>query len=241
METFVALTSLSTDECKWISERVFNLSNYWIHRNETGPSGGCATLGCASYLDIGCSTSPQTDYYDRCQHTNQILMDNFADLYDRVKYTINRFVGINFEFENNTALPGFHIFWGSSLLKTPTPKMWHFDSQHRIIDWKGYLGNYPKLSFTLPLKLPAGGASIEIVPVKAQELNSKAGEYDLDQIAKKYQGVNTTYWYNCGKLGLQTDLWLHRIGRSGSQAPEDYRITLQGHLLNVDNRWIAYW
>lgn len=231
------------ERCRELTERVFSLRDAWIPRAHCGQHGGFATLGCATYLDVCSSDRPQRDYYDRCRGQNELLRSNFGDLLERVFAKLSEAIQAEIYVSEELALPGFHVFWGTSLVDVPTPSLCHFDTQFQSIRWHGRWGNSSPKSFTVPICLPVGGSSLDLWPITYRELlegSSSRGTSLLEYVVSQQHHCQT-HWYELGICTIQNDLWLHRIGKSGTQAPMDYRITLQGHLLEVEGQWIAYW
>jgi hypothetical protein len=112
----------------------------------------------------------------------------------------------------------------------------HFDAQFQWLRWPGKVGTSKPYSFTLPIALPVGGASLDYWRIEPKDLDPADEDYTVrDPEARE------TYWYELGTLAAVKGLWLHRIGACGTTRAADYRITLQGHLIEVDGRWIAYW
>lgn len=228
--------------CRDIASRVFSMRQAWIPRAHCSTTGGFATLGCATYLDVGSSPSPERDYYCRLFEQNQLLMAHFGDLLDRMRVRLGIAFKSDIKMTEDFALPGFHIFWGTSLVDEPTPDLSHFDTQFQMLPWSGYRGISAPKSFTLPVCLPDGGASLDLWPITYREFLEGPGQSrSAHQYARDTSEHCRTHFYELGICTIQNDLWLHRIGRCGTRGANDYRITLQGHLFEIDGQWIAYW
>jgi hypothetical protein len=189
-------------------------------------------------LDVSSSAEPATTYYARVPDENRLLACEFGDVLNDVLGALGRLTGRQVVTDPNLALPGFHIFWGTSLVDTPTDRMNHFDIQYRALRWVGSWGPEPPRSFTVPIVLPAGGSSLDCWPIRYGDVDPSPHAHPQAACSLEH---GTTIWYELGKMLVHTDLWLHRIGRSNSRGPRDYRITLQGHLLEVNGNMVAYW
>jgi hypothetical protein len=118
----------------------------------------------------------------------------------------------------------------------------HFDTQFQMLRWRGQWGTAAPKSFTLPVSLPQGGASMDMWPITHREFVDGPGRTrNAHQYAGDTPELCRTHWYELGVCTIQNDLWLHRIGRCGTRAANDFRITLQGHLMEIDGQWITYW
>ena len=116
-------------------------------------------LGAASYANSG------KEYSNIIKHTNPILINNFKNLFDKVKVFLESNLEKECFFDKNLSYPGFHIFYANhsdSLL--PSTSL-HIDTPYEL--HKEYLNkNYEKinfdfpLTFTLALKLPKSGAGL---------------------------------------------------------------------------------
>ncbi|KXF81853.1 hypothetical protein [Enterovibrio coralii] len=231
-------TLLSPPDCARLVDKLFSLRSAWTSRSEhNNETGGFYTLGTASYIDANHSCDVQTTYYDSAMVTNQILRDNFSDILELLKYVFSQYLSSPVLFDDDLALPGFHIFHGSSITLEPTNLMGHFDLQFLPLRWKGVWNQaYPPLSFTLVLQLPEKGGDFEWWNKTYADLRHHS---ITDWIAEHPDPIREVL--KVGSMVIQNGLVLHRIGRSHSNSESDYRITLQGHLIRVGDYYYMYW
>jgi hypothetical protein len=219
---------LGSEECVELSQRVHALNESWIRRGNQ-----FFTLGTASYMDAASSTS---SYEAKAKMQNHFLLNSFEALLHRVRIFVEQLTDEPAFFDDSFALPGFHIFTfhGEDRRKENVAARAHFDLQ-----WRSVLkGRIPSatLSFTLPIELPSGGASMAVWPIHYsafEALGVSAGEYATSHA---FQTVD----YISGRVVAHDGLVLHAIG-FGPIASEGFRITLQGHGVKLKEGWLLYW
>ncbi len=215
-------------ECDMIEKRVFGLREYWTQRAER-----FFTLGAAAYLD---APAHRDTYLKAAKALNPILGESFSWLYERVQVGFEEVLGKPVSYDDECALPGFHIFvfHGEDQSQDRPATRAHFDMQwmHAMPD------RQPEqtLSFTLLVDEPSGGSSMEIWPVHTRTLSMS---FD----AQKYAATSAsrTLRYSRGYMVVHDGLLLHAIGRAGIAAPRGHRITFQGHGTKSSDGWKLYW
>ena len=217
-------------ECEEAAERVLALRGRWRARTE----GSFYTLGAASYID---ATSQHASYAEAAAVTNPVLDESFGWLLERVREFFEELLGEKVTYDERYALPGFHIFVlrGEDRSRDNVAARAHFDLQ-----WMHAVpGCTPSgtLSFTLPVREPSGGASMEIWHTRYQEA------VRLGFVATKYAATHPsqTVRYSLGRIVVHDGYVLHAIGRAGVAAPKGLRITLQGHGVRLPQGWMLYW
>jgi hypothetical protein len=221
---------LDSAECEDAAECVLALRSRWSVRTE----GSFYTLGAASYMD---ATKQHAAYSAAAAVTNPILEESFDWLLERVREFFEELLGETVSYDTRYALPGFHIFVlrGEDRSQDNVAARAHFDLQ-----WMHAIqGSEPSgtLSFTLPVREPTGGASMEIWPARYQDA------VRLGIVASQYAASHSsqTVWYSPGRIVVHDGYVLHAIGRAGVAAPKGMRITLQGHGVRLPRGWILYW
>lgn len=218
-----------------IREHVMELRSSWVQRHPQLPS---FTLGAASYLDARHSGADA--YLTLARRFNPQLVERFASLYDEVLGSLSSFVGEKVDVTRELALPGFHIFLADRAFEQPVADV-HFDLQYQWIDWEPYGGIDPQtqISFTLPVRIPKGGAGLTIwksdwMSVAHLDPSERAARIrsTTEQVEERYEQ---------GVLVIHTGHWLHRISPARNVEPDDQRITLQGHAIRTGSGWVAYW
>ena len=219
--------------CATIRDEVYALRRYWTRRQVDRPS---FTLGAASYLDI-----PQGGihaYRTTIVRTRRRLEATFAELYAQVRAGMSAHLETErVDYHPELALPGFHIFEAHPAFARPKI---HFDLQHRYFEWTDPRFEQPshRRTFTVAVALPHAGAGLNLWP-----LSSEVGEAmaEADRVAWVAKTAPTYEAYQLGELVVHTGDQLHQIAGSTASAPDDVRLTLQGHAQREDEQWWLYW
>lgn len=88
---------------------------------------------------------------------------------------------------------------------------WHIDTPHLTLN----LGHEDTWAFTLPIQLPSGGGGME--------------------------SRESYHAYEVGQMILHKGNDLHRIANFKDYKPNEYRITLQGHIVRVEGKLVMFW
>lgn len=225
---------LSPEECKIIRDKILDLRDHWTNRG--GGALPIYTLGTASYLDA--SRNDDSAYREKAKTTNPILRNNFQFLYQRLYNVLSNIFKMPVTFAEDLAYPGFHIFLASKMFEQPVAST-HFDLQFRSIKWnhRNIDFDHP-ISFTCPVAIPKFGSGLNYWDINGKE-HEKSSHQELE--ALKASKKTLFLPYNLGKLVLHHGLILHQIAPSKEIAPDDERITLQGHGLICDGVMQLYW
>lgn len=221
---------LDDQECREIRDRVIGLRAHWTNRR----GSFFFTLGAAAYLDGEHDREP---YLSAARTANPILVAHFMPLLERVRSSLECFLHLPVVFDESLALPGFQIFVfdGRDQRHDNPAARAHFD-----LPWLRVLPHTTPdqfLSFTLLIDEPTGGASLQMWNARfesARTANVSAAEFASNH---KFESM----LYSWGELIAHDGLTLHAIGRSLVATPRGYRITLQGHGLLLNSRWLIYW
>ena len=146
---------------------------------------------------------------------NPILKQEFGLLYDLVTEHLSKQFDEPVVLTDQFAYPSFHIFESNPILLTQSG-LWHTDYPHTTL---GVTAPDP-YSFTLAIKLPSGGAGLDYKDSDGQEKH-------LPYVEK-------------GMVGHDGSI-LHRISCMKSYVPNEFRITLQGHVVRIDGQLTLFW
>lgn len=221
---------LEPDECREIRDLVLRMKPRWTTRGE----GSFYTLGTASYLD---APGQPLAYVQAAQATNPLLGSEFGWVQERILAFFEDLLGERTYFDNQYALPGFHIFkfGGEDRSRERAASKAHFDLQWMsVIPGQGPGGT---LSFTIPIEQPSGGSCMEVWTLRYREaVQLQVAGYEY---AQNHPSQRITY--KPGRVVVHDGLVLHAIGNSSLPAPKGYRITLQGHGARLAGKWLLYW
>ena len=154
------------------------------------------------------------NYYKNLKHMNERLISNFSDVYVSIQEYLQESLGEPVYLNHNYSVPSFHIFESHPVF-LDFPSNWHTDYPHLILD----IGDKDAHSFTYVVDIPSCGAGLEY----------KDGE-------------ETKYLeYNVGDFIFHKGDFLHNIAPLKEYKPNEYRITLQGHIVRDQDRLIMFW
>ena len=153
-------------------------------------------------------------YHEEIKTLNPILLKNFGNTYQIIiDYLSNQFKE-PIELNNSLAHPSFHIFISDPFLLTHAG-LWHQDIPHTTLG----LDPIDPHSFTVAIKLPTGGAGIDYVENELQKYMPYVEKGIINQDGKV----------------------LHRISSLKEYVPNEYRITMQGHLIRINGVLTMFW
>ena len=242
-------------EAENYANKVISLKNSFKDYGETKYS----ILGAASYAN------DQLSYKNIKNKINPLLNENFPDLLNIIKNKLSYILNAECFFDENLSLPGFHIFYPNHVdaclpltsLHIDLPYELHedyFKNKYSSIDF-----DFP-LTFTLALRLPKTGGFLWYWDKDGWDKKTKENCYELyDDIDEKYKSIfqdgdktptlkeyeeflkPKRLIYEVGYLVLFRGNPLHQIGPFENPLDkDDLRITLQGHGLFCDSKWILY-
>jgi hypothetical protein len=216
-----------------LAEILGGISGLRQHWREHAP--GFFTLGLAHYKDgmNGLSAAG-------IEASNARLAATFGPALDDLRSFLARELGRAVEWGAGLPLPGFHILDARALQPGRPAGDSHFDLQYTAVRFDGPVD--ATLSFTVPIRVPAAGATLEHWPVDYAELRRLIADGEIADIAEAQRRFPMhAVEYEPGKACLQHGLPLHRMGTVSDVRSYDHRITLQGHAALVDGRWVGYW
>ena len=225
----------SEKECERITNSLLEIKNLWQHRYGTV----FFSLGALSYLDEG------YDYIDNVNRYNSILSNKFTWAYDKIQQyfqkNIEKTVTYGANRPQTKAFPGFHIFQNAEILNQ---NKWgasiHIDSPELKHDWESEILDV--FTFTISIKSPTGKSGLrfwvdteswnEVSPIYYDECNSEMK--DLLRETALYVPYKTGYIYE------HTGEVYHQIATEENFIEGELRITLQGHLAELEDVIVIY-
>jgi len=154
------------------------------------------------------------EYKNMQKGMNELLYNNFKELYNNVLHVLQDKLNERIYLPKDLCYPGFHIFPSDESLLTIAGN-WHEDYPHETLG----LGNKDTSTFTVPILLPKSGGGIDCMINDAP-------------IYISYK-ENEMLWHD--------GTTLHRIASFKEYKPNEYRITLQGHLIRRNNKMEVFW
>ena len=154
------------------------------------------------------------NYHQEIKALNPILIKDFGDTYQIIIDYLSDQFKEPIKLSNNLAHPSFHIFISDPFLLTHAG-IWHQDIPHTTLG----LDPIDPYSFTVAIKLPTGGAGIDYVEDGLQKY--------MPYVEKGILGQD-------GKV-------LHRISSLKTYVPNEYRVTMQGHLIRINGVLTMFW
>jgi hypothetical protein len=240
LSTFNSIEILKPEQCDEICSTVHMLRSFWAQVHEPTEF---FTLGVASYIEFCRPGDAAARYREKARESNPLLREYFAGLMDYLRVTLERHFGEPAAFEEEFGRPGFHIWLTDAIPLQPTASV-HFDLQYRQVGWpEGGGADYERpVSFTLPLRLPAGGGGMNVWNLQYGEvegLGARGVPVDINELKEERERAH--YDYKLGHLVIHTGHFLHQIAPAERVEPGDERITLQGHAMRCGGRWLLYW
>jgi len=157
----------------------------------------------------------KTPEYKKAQkNINKLLYNNFEELYNCVLHELEDKLNEKIYLPKDLCYPGFHIFMSDKSLLTIAGN-WHEDYPHKTLG----IGEENTSTFTVPILLPESGGGIDCM------INSMPIHVGYKE--------NEMLWHD--------GTTLHRIAGLKEYKPNEYRITLQGHLVKRNNRMEVFW
>jgi len=145
---------------------------------------------------------------------NALLIEHFGFMYRALQKMLGVICGEKVHMQVTYALPGFHVFPSDPQFLS-TSGSWHVDLPHNTLG----LGNQDTQAYTVAIKLPTGGGGMDM----------------------KINGKEEYVPYEEGKMYLHDGTDVHRISCYKEYHPDEYRITLQGHLVRHNGELIMFW
>lgn len=224
------LPLLRPAEAAGVAARVLELRDRWTRRDRRNPF---FTLGAAAYLD-----GPAA-YAAGWARDNALLEAEFGDLHARVATALADLLGDPVRLRRDAALPGFHVHGGCRLFEEHAGSI-HTDRQYLRLAWDP--AREPDLSaplsFTLPLRIPEGGAGLRLWDLHLEEVEDLPIPR-LRELLDRRDRADVTY--EVGRLEVHSGHQVHQIAPLPRGERDAWRITLQGHGVRCRDGWWLYW
>ena len=181
------------------------------------------TVGLPAYL----SQQNQNEYEQCAIATNASQWRRWESLYSEVFAVLARFLGETVLVSRRAAIPGFHVIRNSAAFPQYHGGVPHVDSSYlHVPAFNGKLLGDEQYSFTLLLSNDADRIGLEFWSPGTSECD-----------AQSQSPVGFVAYHN-GSLVIFDSRIVHRIAPfSGVQE----RVTLQGHIVRLEGRLIAFW
>lgn len=154
------------------------------------------------------------DYHNHFE-TDRIILENFKDLIDAILEYLSNLHNESVVLSFDLACPGFHIF-ESSMRFQGVSGNWHYDYPHETLKLNGT----DPSTVTVAIMLPKSGAGLDWIDGNGQQ-----------QYLPYHKGCIITH---DGKTP-------HRIAGFKEIVHNEYRISMQGHLIRRDKTLELYW
>jgi hypothetical protein len=225
---------LSPEECGRVRDAVLELKPLWT---SWFPGIPFFTLGAATYRDA--QTNGLAAYREKARAMNPILQERFGWLYERLHAALSDAFGAPFFFDEELALPGFHVFQYHESFTKPVASV-HFDLQQNQLDWSRHeeVDLDTPLSLTLSIRLPSAGAGLRLWPLTLVETARMTKDEFRGVVARTEPELHT---YREGWFVVHSGSQLHQIAPALGMRADDERITLQAHALPTARGYVLYW
>jgi hypothetical protein len=231
----------SAEECAAIRQRIHELRHLWIPRHLQFEHDGkildeqSYTLGVASYCDAWQHPQP---YVEAAKRTNADLRRHFGWIYPRLAQAVEKVTHRRSVYDDELALPGFHIFLASRVFELPVAPI-HFDFHARLLEWDGKNADLrDTISYTGSISLPRGGAGLNIWDLTSGDVEDRSYQ-EIRALAERRP--RTFIPYTVGNAVLHSADIVHQIAPWHDVSPDDERITLQGQGIRVDETYLLFW
>jgi hypothetical protein len=247
MNNWILKKKLNNRDIEFYLKKIYSLKCNWIQRNKNLPF---FSLGMAAYLD-----GPSNSYLDLNKRNfyNKILYDNFNDLYVKLLPILSYLLNCNCEIYKESAIPGFHIYMPNLYLKNASSvhqSSPHMDTQFKYVFPEKGLKQEDFVSFTLPLicsqdsGLNIWKPDVELPENVLDMVNEKShinltgsnmlSKYAAQSVFQKPSFIR----YSPGTIFIHRGVFFHS---PVLEADKISRITLQGHGVKKDGKFLLFW
>lgn len=208
---------------------------------EVGIEVPCYSLGVAvTYVRNRRYGKDQIDDYAAAvAGIRPLLQAHFAPLYQKLADELSNVLDASVVYDERLGLPGFHVFMAHPFC-TQSLSPIHIDAQYTDLPVPGAkdVDSDSSISVTLPVELPASGGGIDFYDAELEDVIN----LDYDQAQRELRSCpKRHYEYAPGRLVVHSGRHFHQVAPTPEYVPGERRITLQGHALHADGRWIFYW
>ena len=225
----------SENECVKISNILIQNEHKWQAR-----VGNCFfSFGALSYLDEG------WDYQNKLQYFNPLLWENFDWVYKKIQNYYQEKLNKSVVYWNKEpfpkAFPGFHIFQNSEIINQ---NKWgasiHTDSPHTKHAWPTKINCV--FTFTISIQSPNNGSGLRFWLNEENFHNISPVYYDdlIEDDKRKLEEEAIYIPYKIGYIYEHDGNTYHQIATEKDFKPNERRISLQGHLTELNDCVILY-
>jgi hypothetical protein len=209
---------LSENECTDIQHKLFSVNHIWQ----------TSDVKYFYYLPLGLYTTPNSSTYKENLSYKPIMYNLFGTYYEKLLQKLSSELGLNLFFHENLSYPGFHISTGLPMSKPN----FHFDkfSLYENLTGKDKLHyGYTKcFSLIIPISLPDDNSGLLLRKTRPSIDRHKL-VFDQELIYKK------------GMLAMWDGNIEHSIKPFTIANEQQYRITMQMHLVIANNKGLLFW
>jgi hypothetical protein len=202
----------SIDECANMAERVKALRDYWIDR------GVFWTLGAATYQD------PPHAYTGIANCAN-VVLDHYVyslPMFQDLLCELSIIYGANVVVMRDFARPSFHVFTDKA---NGLNGSLHVDEPYKHLRLPE--GWHSPTSFTMAIEMPKKGGGLNYWANETLPIHKEFHQDD------SLPPPDAHLEYELGVLYKHDGLFYHQISNNHHAAPDDFRITLQGHTVTL--------
>jgi len=170
------------------------------------------TLGRNAYQD-----GKTSDYNKDIKWQNNLMAQNFYNLYEKVLYALGTHFRETVTIAPDLSIPGFHIFPSDPVfIEKEIVGHYHYDNPHEILGINSKFNH----AYTVAIELPSSGGG-------------------MDYISEEHFPIHIPY--KVGDIVIHDGSTLHRISGLKKYVPNEYRITLQGHIIRRNGILETFW
>jgi hypothetical protein len=202
----------SIDECANMAERVKALRDYWIDR------GVFWTVGAATYQD------PPHAYTGIANCAN-VVLDHYVyslPMFQDLLCELSIIYGANVVVMRDFARPSFHVFTDKA---NGLNGSLHVDEPYKHLRLPE--GWHSPTSFTMAIEMPKKGGGLNYWANETLPIHKEFHQDD------SLPPPDAHLEYELGVLYKHDGLFYHQISNNHHAAPDDFRITLQGHTVTL--------
>jgi hypothetical protein len=169
--------------------------------------------------------------YTIIKNLNPILSDKFSWIYDNLIRFFETHLNKPVTLITDGGIPGFHIFVSHWVSKYPIYSL-HYDTESPVPSkwFDRDVDDY--FSFTLPIRLPASGGGLFMFDETSEDISVNRKVFLRNRPKIKVH-------YEVGTMVIQDGRKYHMIAPAIIHEGE-YRMTLQGHGLLMNDTWYLY-
>jgi len=242
----------SKKECERIVNTLVEQKHEWESRTKIMDRSLFLTYGAMTYLD----KDDMEMYGYKANFYNTLLVDNFGWVFDKIKNYYKERLNKPITYTKK-AMPGFHIFQDPDLINNN--KWWssiHIDMPYENHEWSGDIISVS--SFTIAIQMPKCTSGLRFWSGDTMRFNKNDSSpsrgtsafmkkatskfyYEMDKLEQKTTKEGATYIpYKEGYIYEQSGHMFHQIAEGGDMEENEKRITIQGHITELEKEIVIY-